>query len=444
MKNKITQAFARLERIPLLGICARALGKCWRLLSHNFGLKMLSLLIAILMWNFVITSDTTITRTKTVSDLNAYITGKNTLTSANGFALSEDPSELLSDISVTVEVSQADFSNVTQDNVQVTLDLSNVRREGEQELALKATTSYGRVVKITPSSIPVSIEMADSRVIPVNVQTSGTPESDRWYKINRSNPTTLTIKGPASVVQEIASAYVYIDVTGARSSFTSAEQFVLLDSEGNEVPQEMLERSASSISVSVDVYPTKEIAIDTSLDSVITGQPAQGYQVESVSIQPGTLTVAGEQELLDSIDSLLIEPISVEGASQSFSVRAKVSALSAFKSVSAEEVYVNVSIEEEMIGAWIEDVKISYANKGEGLTLEQPQSVVRVYVTGPRSAIEELQQVGFAATVDLSGLQAGSYWLSMAFPEETYPEVRFTPEAAEIQVVLTDGGQSAP
>jgi len=437
MKNKLRGFFARAEQIRVLGTVFRGIRKLWRLIAHNFGLKLFSLLIAILLWNFVISSDSTITRTKTIEGLNAYITGQNTLTSANGLALLENPGEQLNDISVMIEVSQADFANVSNNNVMVTLDLANVRRTGEQDVALKAVTSYGRVVKIIPSTVTVSVEELDSRVIPVNVKTTGSPAKDRWYKVNKSNPTALTIKGPASVVQSIASAYVYSDVTGARSSYTSAEQYVLVDNEGNEIGQDMLERSASSISVSVDVYPTKEIPIDDALDSVISGQPAEGYVVQSVTIQPDTLTVAAEQELLDNIDKLLIEPVSVEGVNQSFSVRADVSTLSSFKSISADEVYVNVTIAEETVGAWVEDVKVSYANKGDGLTLDAPLNSIRVYVTGPRSAIEKLKQTGFAATVDLSGLAAGSHSLKVTFPETTFPNVTFTPEMSEVVVKLT-------
>ncbi len=437
MRNKLGQWFARLEEIRVIGAVVKGVKKLWSLVAHNFGLKLLSLLIAILLWNFVISSDASITRTKTVTGLTAYVTGQSTLSSAYGLALLEDPGDQLDDVTVMIEVSQADFANVTNNNVQVTLDLSNARRTGDQNLTLKATTSYGRIVKIIPSTVAVSVEEVDSRVIPVNVKMTGSPAKDRWYKVNRSNPTVLTIKGPASVVQSIASAYVYCDVTGARSSFTAAEQYVLVDSEGNEIPQEMLERSSSSISVSVDVYPTKEIPIDSALERVISGQPADGYVVQSVTIQPDTLTVAAEQELLDNIDALLIEPVSVEGANQSFSARADVSTLSSFKSISADEVYVNVTIAEETVGAWIEDVKVSYANKGEGLILNAPVSSVRVYVTGPRSAIEELKQTGFAATVDLSGLEAGSHSLVLTFPMATFPDVIFTPEIGEIAVELT-------
>ncbi len=435
MKNKIGAWFAQLEQKKGIGPLFRALRAVWSLLSKNFGLKLLSLLVAILLWNYVITTNTSITRTKTVSGLTGYVAGQSILSGAYGLALLEDPAALLSDISVMIEVSQSDFANVTADNVQVTLDLSNARRTGVQEIPLKATTAYGRIVRIVPSKVAVELETLDSRVIPVNVQTEGRAENDQWYKISRLNPQSLTIKGPASVVQSIASALVDVDITGARERFTSAEQYVLRDSEGNEIPQEMLERSASSISVSVDVYPTKEIPIDASLDSVISGQPAEGYVVQSVTIQPDALTVAADRELLDSIDLLHIDPISVEGASQSFSVRAEVSKLSAFRSISADQVYVNVAIAEETVGAWIEDVRISYVGKGEGLKLVEPQSSVRVYVTGPRSAVAKLREAGFVATVDLEGLGAGEYLLDMSFPD-TFSNIEFTPESSEIKVQL--------
>lgn len=437
MKNKLDAFFAELEQKCGIGRVVKAIRAAWRLVAHNFGLKLLSLLVAVLLWNFVITSNSSITRTKTVTDLTGYVSNQGILSSAYGLALLEDPTLQLSDISVMVEVSQSEFANVSADNVQVTLDLSNARRAGVQEIPLKATTSYGRVVRIMPSTVTVSLETLDSRVIPVNARMAGKQDKDRWYRVNRINPQSLTIKGPASVVQSIASAYVDIDVTGARSSFTAAERYMLMDSEGNEILQNLLERSASSISVSMDVYPTREIVIDDSMDNVIAGQPAKGYVVESVSVQPEKLTVAAEQELLDSIDKLIINPISVEGAKRSFSARTEVSRLSAFKSISAEDVYVSVVIAEETIGAWVEDVRISYVNKGEGLYLADSQESVRVYVTGPYSTVEKLQESGFMATVDLSGAGAGEHSLNISFPEN-YEGVVFTPEIGEVKVTLEE------
>ena len=78
--------------------------------------------------------------------------------SANyGLALLSDPSEALSNISVRVEVAQADFYKVSSDNVQVTLDLSSVRTAGTQQVPLKASSAYGKVVRIMPDSISMTL-----------------------------------------------------------------------------------------------------------------------------------------------------------------------------------------------------------------------------------------------------------------------------------------------
>lgn len=414
----------------------------WGLLSHNLGLKLLSLLIAVLLWNYVVTTNTSITRTKRLNDLTGYISGQSTLSTYNRLALLDDPSEALSNIDVQVEVSQADYAKVSEDNVQVMLDVSGVRSAGTQEVPIKATTSYGRVVRISPESLKLTFEPMDSRMIPVNVQLAGDVSDARWYNINRSNPSTLTISGASSLVQSIASACVYVDVTDVEDPFVVAERYVLLDGSGNEIPQTMINCSYSSVSVSVDVYPMREIPISPEISSVVTGQPAEGYVVDSVTVQPGMITVAAENEVLDNLSELHVEPISVDGLSQSFSVRAELSTLSAFKYVSAKDVYVSVSIVEESVGAWVE-CGVTYINRGENLGLTASESMARVYVVGPRSAVENLQEDGFGATVDLTGLAAGTYDLQLSFPTDVYPGVTFTPEVESVTVILTNVDVSA-
>ena len=442
MKNKLSRLRKWMESHRVTNAILGAARALWGLVSHNLALKALSLVMAALLWNFVITSNTTITRTKTISGLTGYIASQSAL-NTYGLALLDNPTDQLSDISVTIEVAQAEYAYVSSDNVQVTLDLSSVRTAGTQEVALVASSSYGRVVRVMPDTLTLTFETLDSRMIPVNVQIVGETEDDRWYNVNRTNPTAVTISGAASVVQSIASAYVYVDVTGYENSFITADQYVLLDGEGNEITASMLNRSSSSITVNMDVYPTKELPISTEIGDVVTGEPAEGYVVESVSVQPESLVVAAEQELLDSISELQIVPVSVSGRTRSFTARASVASLSSFRSISADEVYVNVSIAEETTGAWIEGVKVSYINRAENLNLTYDTGEIRVYVTGPRSVIEDLQENGFAATVDLSGLTAGVYSLAPTFPVDTYPDVTFTPEPGEVEATLTEAKEGA-
>ena len=124
-------------------------------LTDNLGLKLLSLLLAILLWNYVISSNPSITRPKTLFNITGYVSGQSTL-NTYGLALLEDPEEALSGISVTVEAPQASYSRVSSDNVQVPLDLSNVRAAGTQEVRLRATSTYARVTTVSPASVTLT------------------------------------------------------------------------------------------------------------------------------------------------------------------------------------------------------------------------------------------------------------------------------------------------
>lgn len=417
-------------------ICDKA-KSFWTVLSRRFWMKLLSLVLAILLWNYVVSSNTSITRSKTIYDVSGYVTGQSTLTTY-GLALLTDATDQLSDITVQMDVSQSLYSQVSAENVQVMVDLSSVRTAGTQEVPLKATSSYGRVTAILPETVTLTFEPLDSRLIPVNVELDGEKADDYWYNVSRTNPSAVTVSGAASVVRSISQARVYSDVTGADHSYVRAEPFVLLDGEGNEIEQSRLTRSASSITVSTDVYPTREIPISTEIEDVVMGRVADGYTISEITIQPQSITVAAEQDLLDGISDLLIEPVSVEGLSQSFTARASISKLTDFKNVSTKQVYVNVIIVEEDVSEWIDNTALTFVGKAENLQLEWQQNNIQVYVTGPRSAIEALKQDGIPITVNLTDYAAGTYSCPLRFPTENYPDVTFEPEISEITVSLIE------
>ena len=334
---------------------------------------------------------------------------------------------------------QAYYARISNDNVQVSLDLSSVRTAGSQEVSLRATSSYGRVTDISPDSLTLTFEAQDSRSVPVNAALTGDVQENYWYNISRINPANLSVSGAASVVRSIGSASVAVDVTGRDAPFTQAQPYSLIETgTGEIISPEMLNRSSSSISVSVDVYPTKELPVSTDLANVITGQPAEGFVVQSVSMQPETVTVAADDELLEGLTELMIEPVNVDGMSQSFMARAEISQLSGLRNLSSEQVYVNVVIGEASISSWIDDVGVQVTGKGEGLSVEY--SKLRVYVTGPRSEVERMQAEGTFVSLDLSGLGAGVYELEPKFDVERYPDMTFQPERETMTVTLADVG----
>lgn len=409
-------------------------GAIWKVVSRNVALKVLSALFALMLWSYVISSNTSITRTKSITGLQGYVSGQVSL-EVYDLAMVSDPTEVLSNVAVEIDVPQASYSLATNENVQVTLDVSSVRTAGTQEVPLKATTAYGKVTRIYPSSIPMTFEALDSRSIPVNVEMDGL-EDGYWYNCARVNPSQITISGATSLVQDISSVVVRADMSGRHSSFNTSCIIELIDGEGNVIPSSLLNRSASSVSISTEIYPTRELEVSTATDDILLGQVANGYIIEAITVQPRTITVAADEELLDSLDNLVIDPIEIDSPSQSFTRRASISGLSDFKYISSEQVYVNVQIAEETISDWIEDVDLTFIGLGDGLVIADGRGHVAVHVTGPRSIIEALSAENLTVTVDLSSLEAGNYELPVNVETENHPAVIFEVDPASVQVTL--------
>lgn len=431
MKRKKRSLKSRVEHWKLPGPIRWIVGS----LSHNLGYKLLSLVLAILLWSYVISTNTSITRTKTLYNLTGDISGLSAL-AEHKLALKDDPEGMLDGISVIVEAPQADYSKVSSSNVLVTLDLSNVRSQGKQEVALRASSTYGRVRSISPETLTLEFETLDSRNVSVNPVITGQAEG-YWYNITRSNPLMLTVSGAASIVQSIASARVNVDASGITASTTTALPYEFIDAQGEMVPQAMLNCSTSSISVTMDVYPTREIPVTREVANLVTGQPAEGYVLQSVTVSPTTIQVAAEQELLDSLTELMIEPVSVEGATQNFSAKSTVSQLTDFKNVSTSEVYVNVAVGEEPVSAYVENVKVMFIGKADNIVATYDP--VGVFVSGARGDVESLQESGVTLNVDITDLEAGYYLLDPTYDEQMYSNVTLQCEA--VSVTLTDISQ---
>ena len=429
MKKKSEQIWAAVKALA---------AKLWRIVSHNLMWKILSVVIAILMWSYIVSADSSITRTKVLSSVDVSLSGQSVLQSRL-LAVVMDEDEALASVRVKVKVPQANYARVTADSVSVELDLSRVRQTGRQEVELVGTTAYGEVVQITPSTLEVDIEPMDTRVVPVNVELQNQDEDKYYYVVSQSNPSQLTISGASSVVQRIAQAQALVNVEGMTSGRNVSVKYALLDEEGNEVTQ-LVSKPTSSVMVGLSIDPIARLSVDASIETATTGTLPDGYRITRVEVQPETITVAGDPSLLGELDVLTFEQVNVTGRTQSFSTVATVNALDAMKYVSTRQVTVTVYIEEESQVARFENVKLSVTGLKEGCRAELSDETVRVKATGAYSEMGQLTESHLLADVDLTGLTPGEYDLPVQVTADNYPSVTFEVEPQTVHVAIRTAG----
>lgn len=404
-------------------------------LTTRLGFKLLSIALAVLLWVIVVYNDESITRSRTLNGLSALLNGQNSL-SSNSLALTENPlTELSGNITVELDVPQAQYSLVNENNVRVWLDLSSIRTAGTQLVPLNVTCTYGTVKNVFPSTVQVDVEALDSRSVPLNATLSGRDQS-YWYNIRSLNPSTITVSGASSIVQNIAQGRLEVDVTNMSEATARAYPFTLYDYSGNEVSQDLLSRTSSSVTASIEVFPTKELTVSCDLEDIIQGRVADGYEVKSISVSPPTITVAADQSLLDSLTEIAIEPIEVESVNRSFTVRRSISKLSDIRFFSTEQVYVTVEIAESVDSVALSNVPVVLLNTPDHLEVTDTPDTINVRITGAVSEISDLTVDMLQATVDLSQAAAGvnSYPVQISVPGRPNLTFEITPSTLPVSL----------
>jgi YbbR domain-containing protein len=89
---------------------------------------------------------------------------------------------------------------------------------------------------------------------------------------------------------------------------------VAVDVGGQEVGAGLVDIEPETISVQIDVQPT-ETTQTVPVRPDISGTPAPGFALESLSIEPSLVTLRGLPDVLAEINEVLTEPISIDGIS---------------------------------------------------------------------------------------------------------------------------------
>ncbi|MDY4139966.1 MAG: CdaR family protein [Eubacteriales bacterium] len=391
-----------------------------RMLLNNWGFKLLALLLAVGLWAGLISQDPSLTREKVFSDVTINVTGNDTI-KRNGLIVVSDLSSLLQNATLRVDVPQMQYQNAQSGYYNARIDLSRITQTGVQEVRVLTTnsTAYGSVSEISPATLEIEVEEYITRYrIPVTVDTVGTVP-DGYYATNPSlDPPLVAVSGPRSLVDRVVRAEAVLDLSTLPTReglVRSAIPFRLLDEQGNAVESSLLEVTSESVLMDSVVVEQTLYSIRTmplSDVGLITGTPANGYEIKSVAITPEQVTAAGRESNLAVLDTLYPDSsVSVEGASQSFNQQVKVRKPSELVYLSSDSITVAVEIGPVIRERTFEDVRVTVDGVENGLKADLSVKNADVTITGAQLWVEALKGNALTLVCDASGLAEGTYQL---------------------------------
>lgn len=390
----------------------------WRAVKHNWGFKLLALLIAIVMWSGLITQDPTLTREKTFNDVKITVAGTETI-KRNGLIVTSDLDEILGKAQLRVDVPQMQYNTATASLFNVRIDLSSITKTGPQEIKVLTTNNvvYGNVSEVTPDTIPIEVEEYITRYrIPVNVNSVGQAPEGYYAGTAQPDPPMVAVSGPRSLVEKIVQAEAVVELgslPAREGSIRTAAKFFLLDEAGNRVESELLSVTSESVlldSVVVEqsMYATK--SMELSGLSMISGKPADGYEVKSVTCTPETIRAAGRAVNLELLDTLYASSmVDVSGRAESFQQQLRVRRPTELVYLSADSITVEVEIGPIIKQQEFSGQKIELINLAQGLRASLSTKTANVSVTGPQLWVKGLRNYHISLSCDVAGLVEGDY-----------------------------------
>lgn len=289
------------------------MNKLKAILQRRLGLKIVALFFAVLLWSYVI-SDTDPYRTKNINDVALTAIGTETLESQN-LIIRGNGQTRFGTCNVSVEARISQMSDISSENVTASVDLSGISEPGTFRLRVTATTRYGEVRKISPEYITIEVEDRVSRKVPVVYEFTGNLPDGYWNDTPQITPNEIEITGARTDVEQVTRAICTIDLTDVTEDIKGSYNLKLLDSEGNEVSTASFVGELPAATVEMTVLPYKSVALDVSNSISDANRVARGYEVTSVTSSPLTVDIAAPQEVLDSIQTLQVQKVSVRGLS---------------------------------------------------------------------------------------------------------------------------------
>ena len=270
----------------------------------------LSLLIAVIFWFFV-DSEQGHNTTQTYYNIPVEFIGETDTLPSRGLMLTTG-----ADATVDLELRgpRTVISDLSREDITLQVDLTSITATGTfsmtYDLLLPDEIPRSSVTteRASRSTITVTIEELFEKTVPVKVSVAGEVADGYIYMAERmiAEPSELTLSGREEDVDQVVSAQVMLDLSGATSSVNQEFDYILLDGQGNEVSGENITVSSRRIEISAPVYLVKtlELTVDFTESPGSALEDLQDWYLGVTSIE-----VAGEAANLEGVDYILLATV---------------------------------------------------------------------------------------------------------------------------------------
>ncbi|CAG7590976.1 YbbR-like domain-containing protein [Peptoniphilus senegalensis] len=266
--------------------------------DQSLMIKIMSLVFAIILWSYVKGEANYITSSN-YKGIEVTYDGLSRLKEKNLTIIS--PKE--STVDVKLQGYNSYMRNVTKDGIVAKVDVSKLT-EGEHSVPVNVSyIDLGiSVVNTSPRRIPFKIdkiieESYDAGVIIKNKPQKGLSVGEF------ENTIEVEVKGASTYVNKISKVEARVDVSEITETSTVDADLLAYDDSGKVIRE--VEITPATVKVDIPILKSKTVPIK----AIYNESTTENIVTSDFSIEPSSVTIRGNSDVIDSINSIETRPI---------------------------------------------------------------------------------------------------------------------------------------
>lgn len=422
-------------------------------LMNKFTLKILSLAIAVLIWLIVRNVQDPVI-VQTFYDIPVTLVNESYLSNNMKIPLLIDGDDT---VKVRIKAEESVIKELKKEDIVAQADMTQIYMDATPKMVPVEVTCKGIAddnITVTPRNIQVDIENQTSVEKTIAVNTGDTtPDKDYEVGSLQANPEKVTISGPESIINIIDKVVAKIDVTGMKESNVELDsELKIYDKNQDELSEKQLSYlnlagvQDNKIKIQAQFWKVQK---NVKIGSEYSGSPQYGYEVDSVSVVPETLSLAGTDEALQKLavegNTLTIPAsyIDVSGKDSDFDVKVDISELLPENMKLARDINSTVIATVKILPYNSRDYEVSptqikVENKPENMNYKFEPDKIVARIKAKEEDLDNLKTDDIQMKIDLKDAKAGENTLPVTV---TLPEGYELVEDITVKVALIEASE---
>lgn len=352
--------------------------------------KVFSLVIAILLWYFIITEiDPTIK--KDFANVQVELRNQSTMREAGLELLKHDDYTT----SIVISGKRSAILGLKEEDISAYVDLEDIQ-PGSQRLPIHYRLSDDSLTieRSNPKAITVSVDEIVKEEKEITVKSKGKPGDNYVLDHMSVSPEKVVIRGPKREVDKVQSVVGYVAVDGAKDTVVSTVELFPMDQNKRVVSNVDI----SPNSVSVQAVISKAVSVPINVE--YTDESVEGFKRERAILTPTSIMITGEGEQIDKVEAVKTNPVDPGELMAEYTIPLTLNLPDGVHLVNPDESIFLRYMKNETIKRSL-DIDPKTINKGGKTFITPDRMTVEFY--GEQNLVNSINSEDFTVSVDSNG-----------------------------------------